>query len=69
MGGGFVVNGRIFRAPSGEHPEVAHQTVSWNGAFGDVVCECGAKNCLEALVSGNGIRMHYGTPPEDLSAG
>ena len=30
-------------------------------------CECGAPDCLEALVSGNGIRRIYGKPAEELS--
>ena len=34
---------------------------------GRVACECGGPDCLEALVSGNGIRRIYGKPPEGLS--
>ena len=30
-------------------------------------CECGAPDCLEALVSGNGIRRIYHKPAEELS--
>jgi glucokinase len=30
-------------------------------------CECGAPDCLEALVSGNGIRRIYGKAAEDLN--
>ncbi len=29
-------------------------------------CECGAPDCLEALVSGNAIRRIYGKPAENL---
>jgi predicted NBD/HSP70 family sugar kinase len=31
-----------------------------------VSCECGAPDCLEALISGNGIRRVYGKPAEQL---
>jgi predicted NBD/HSP70 family sugar kinase len=31
-------------------------------------CECGLPDCLEALVSGNGIRRIYGKPAEALDA-
>ena len=66
MGGGFVVDGEIYRGANGEHPEVAHQSV---GSSRDDRCECGASGCLEALVSGNGIRRRYGKPGEQLTDG
>jgi predicted NBD/HSP70 family sugar kinase len=67
MGGGFIVDGAVFRGGGGEHPEVAHQSVPWKGAWKSVVCECGARGCLEELVSGNGIRRLYGRPASELS--
>jgi glucokinase len=67
MGGGFIIDGRVFRGAQGEHPEVAHQSVAWMGSFKSVLCECGARGCLEELVSGNGIRRLYGKPAPDLS--
>src|SRR5579864_6001242 len=67
MGGGFVVDGALFRGGRGEHPEVAHQSVPWKGPWKSVVCECGAEGCLEELVSGNGIRRLYGKPASELS--
>ncbi len=69
MGGGFLVDGKIYRGISGEHPEVGHQSVNFRCAHPERVgCECGAPDCLEALVSGNGIRRIYGKPAEQLSA-
>jgi glucokinase len=62
MGGGFVVDGQLYRGAKGEHPEVAHQ---WVG--GDARCECGALGCLEERVSGNGIRRRFGRPAETLT--
>ena len=67
MGGGFVVDGAIYRGMNGEHPEVGHQTVNYRCPSGaEVTCPCGASGCLEALVSGSGIRRIYGRPPEEL---
>ena len=69
MGGGFVVDGRIYRGAQGGHPEVGHQTINFRCAHPErVACECGAPDCLEALVSGNAIRRIYGLPAEDLPA-
>ena len=62
MGGGFVVDGQLYRGAHGEHPEVAHQAIAGGGR-----CECGASGCLEERVSGNGIRRRFGKPAEDLS--
>lgn len=67
MGGGFVVDGQIYRGLGGEHPEVGHQSVPCRSAAAQMVtCPCGSIGCLEALVSGNGIRRLYGKPPEEL---
>ncbi len=67
IGGGLVIDGKVFRGAAGVHPEAAHQAVPWKGSFGEVVCECGARGCLEELASGNGIRRRYGKAPETLS--
>lgn len=67
MGGGFLVDGQIYRGLGGSHPEAGHQAVPlrrWKPE--QVVCPCGAHGCLEAVVSGNGIRWLYGKPAEDL---
>jgi predicted NBD/HSP70 family sugar kinase len=67
MGGGFLVDGQLFRGSDGGHPEVAHMSVHHrvrNPA--GVRCECGSPDCLEALVSGNGVRRVYGRPAEEL---
>ncbi|HJQ14442.1 MAG TPA: ROK family protein [Anaerolineales bacterium] len=68
MGGGFLINGRIYRGQDGAHPEVGHQSVHFRSVNPSAVqCECGAPDCLEALVSGNGIRRIYGKAAENLS--
>jgi len=69
MGGGLVIDGSIFRGMKGEHPEIGHQSIHFRCSHPEkVICECGAPDCLEALVSGNGIRRIYGRPPERLDA-
>lgn len=68
MGGGFIVDGRIYRGAGGAHPEIGHQSIPYRCAnTAGIQCECGIPDCLEALVSGNGIRRIYGKPAEDLS--
>lgn len=69
MGGGFLVDGKIYRGQGGAHPEVGHQSIHFRCSNPSAVhCECGATDCLEALVSGNGIRRIYGKPAERLNA-
>jgi len=68
MGGGLLIDGKIYRGKNQEHPEIAHQSIHYKCTFPDrITCECGASDCLEALVSGNGIRRIYQKPPEELS--
>lgn len=68
MGGGFLVNGRVERGANGAHPEIGHQSVPYRCANPAALhCECGAPDCLEALISGNGIRRIYGKPAEGLT--
>jgi glucokinase len=70
MGGGFLVDGEIYRGQDGAHPEVGHQSIHFRSLNPSAVqCECGAPDCLEALISGNGIRRIYGKPAEELDPG
>ena len=69
IGGGFLIDGKIYRGANGAHPEVGHQSIPYrcmNPA--GLWCDCGAPDCLEALVSGTGIRRIYGKPAEELNA-
>jgi glucokinase len=48
---------------------VGHQSIHFRCSNPAAVqCECGAPDCLEGLVSGNGIRRIYGKDAEKLSA-
>lgn len=68
MGGGFLIDGKIYRGMGGAHPEVGHQSIPYRCANpAGLQCECGVPDCLEALVSGNGIRRIYGKPAEMLT--
>jgi glucokinase len=68
MGGGFLIDGKIYRGWDGAHPEVGHQSIHFRCSNPSAVqCECGTPDCLEALVSGNAIRRIYGKPAEALS--
>ncbi len=67
IGGGLMIGGQLYRGANGVHPEVAHQSIPYRCANPDrLQCECGAPDCLEALVSGNGIRRIYSRPAEEL---
>lgn len=68
MGGGFLLDGVIYAGAGGAHPEIGHQAVPFRCAHPErVACECGAPDCLEALISGNAIRRVYGKPAEQLN--
>jgi predicted NBD/HSP70 family sugar kinase len=67
MGGGYLVDGRIYRGMQEAHPEIGHQAINFRCAYPErVACDCGAPDCLEALISGNAIRRIYGKPAEQL---
>lgn len=69
MGGGFMVDGQIYRGMHGAHPEIAHQSIAYHCSHPERIrCACGTDDCLEALVSGNGIRRMFGKPAEELAA-
>ena len=68
MGGGFLIDGEIYRGKNGAHPEVGHQAINYRCAHPErIICDCGAKDCLEALISGSGIRRIYEKQAEALS--
>ena len=51
IGGGIVIDGRLFQGASGFAGEVGHTRVDSNGPE----CGCGSRGCLEAVASGTGI--------------
>lgn len=67
VGGGFLLNGKVYRGLNGVHPEVGHQAIPARCKYPDrPLCSCGNTDCLEALVSGSGIQRIYGKPATEL---
>jgi glucokinase len=52
VGGGVVVNGKLFRGSTGGAGEIGHVTIDYNGRK----CNCGSVGCIEAYV-GNGYMV------------
>ena len=48
VGGGVVIDGRVYRGTRGEHPELGHIPIDPAGP----ACYCGTRGCLEAIASG-----------------
>jgi glucokinase len=53
IGGGILIDGRIYRGATGVGAELGHVVVDIDGA--DCPGDCPGRGCLEALVSGNAI--------------
>jgi glucokinase len=51
IGGGIIVDGRIYRGATGAAGEVGHMVLDEAGP----ACGCGQRGCLEALASGTAI--------------
>jgi glucokinase len=51
VGGGAVIDGRVYRGTLGEHPELGHIPVDRAGP----TCYCGTSGCLESIASGSAI--------------
>lgn len=51
IGGGIILDGRLYRGPNDTAGEVGHMTIVENGP----ACGCGKRGCLEALCSGPSI--------------
>jgi glucokinase len=51
IGGGLVLDGRVYRGAAGNAGELGHLTVDYRGR----PCGCGRRGCLEAYASGTNI--------------
>ncbi len=51
IGGGLILDGRLYRGTNDLAGEIGHQTILMNGPL----CGCGKRGCLEALASGPAI--------------
>lgn len=54
LGAGLVIDGEVQEYPDNLFPEFGHSRVSDD----DWLCLCGAKGCVDAMVSGCGIAKH-----------
>jgi glucokinase len=48
IGGGIVLDGKLYRGVDGAHPEVGHQVIDPSGP----PCSCGFRGCWESLAAG-----------------
>ncbi|MHB8780650.1 MAG: ROK family protein [Candidatus Geothermincolia bacterium] len=51
IGGGIIIDGRVYRGATGTAGEIGHMVLEARGAL----CGCGARGCFEALASGTAI--------------
>jgi glucokinase len=51
VGGGIIIEGKVYHGVSGAAGELGHMVVWFNGPR----CLCGERGCLEAIASGTGI--------------
>ncbi len=62
LGGGVILDGRIYRGANGNAAELGHLSVAYDGW----PCPCGSRGCLEAFASGENIarraRVAWGRP-------
>ena len=55
IGGGIILDGKLYRGVDGAHPEVGHQVIDPSGPL----CTCGYQGCWEALASGPAIVARF----------
>jgi glucokinase len=55
IGGGAVLDGRLYRGAGGSHPEFGHHIVEAGGR----PCYCGARGCWEMLAAGPALAAFY----------
>lgn len=58
VGGGFMIDGKLFRGAFGVAGELGHQTVLPDGPL----CGCGNRGCVEALVRADVLASNAGKP-------
>ena len=65
IGGGFILDGRLYRGSTGLGGEFGHITVAPDGP----VCGCGNRGCLEAVASGTALGREGRAAAEASSTG
>lgn len=65
VGGGLVLDGRLYRGATGAAAEIGHTII----VAGGEPCLCGARGCLEAYVSGRALERFARRLVDDLPPG
>ena len=55
IGGGFIVDGKVYTGSRGFASEYGHMTIDPEGP----ICHCGKKGCLEAFIGSYGVTGRY----------
>jgi glucokinase len=55
IGGGIILDGKLYRGVDGAHPEVGHQVLDPTGPE----CTCGFRGCWESLAAGPAMVAFY----------
>jgi len=63
IGGGLILDGRLYRGATFNAGEVGHQRIVPDGPL----CGCGLRGCLEAVASGSGIARRLAERFDSLS--
>lgn len=63
IGGGIVLDGKLYRGVDGAHPEVGHHVIDPAGPK----CSCGFRGCWESLAAGPAMVawFEHNAPPDD----
>src|SRR5579884_42148 len=64
IGGGIILDGRLYRGVDGAHPEIGHQVIDTGGPL----CSCGLNGCWEALAAGPAMVRWMESQPEYFSS-
>jgi glucokinase len=51
IGGGIILDGRLYRGVGGAHPELGHHVIDLSGP----PCSCGSRGCWESLAAGPAV--------------
>jgi glucokinase len=62
IGGGIILDGKLYRGVEGAHPEVGHQVIDPSGPL----CSCGFRGCWESLAAGPAMPawLESNAPPD-----
>jgi glucokinase len=64
IGGGIILEGRLYRGAHKAHPEVGHHVVDASGPL----CTCGFRGCWEALATGPALAAWFNAKAQAVDA-